>query len=147
MQSEIYPNVSTRESYSIYEFSSVGNRGIILKRVIFSPTEYTDVYGLILGNVNTYDEIDEYTVSNNGDRNKILATVVNIISIYLNKYSERSIYFTGSTAARIRLYRMAITLNLEELSKEWIIYAQTDNGFIPFTKNMFTKGFLIKRKS
>ncbi|WP_410492797.1 DUF6934 family protein [Chitinophaga sp. YR627] len=104
------------------------------------------MYALILGDVNANDEIDEYKVSDNGDRNKILATVINIIGIHLNKYPKRSIYFTGNTLVRTRLYRMVITLNFEELSKNLIIYSQTDNGFVPFKKNIHTKGFLIKRK-
>ncbi|SFO50356.1 hypothetical protein SAMN05428949_5461 [Chitinophaga sp. YR627] len=40
MQSEIYPNINTKEEYNIFEFFSIGNRGVILKRAIFSNTEY-----------------------------------------------------------------------------------------------------------
>ncbi|WP_394337181.1 DUF6934 family protein [Chitinophaga skermanii] len=65
---------------------------------------------------------------------------------YLNRHPERYIFFTGSTNGRTRLYRMAIGLNLEELSSKFEIYCQTDNGIIPFRKNISITGLLIKRK-
>ncbi len=38
-------------------------------------------------------------VSDNGDRNKIPATIVSAIDKYTDRYPERMIYFTGSTEA------------------------------------------------
>lgn len=86
--------------------------------------------------------------TDNGDRNKILATVVNAIDEYTKRYPMRWIYFRGSTKGRTRLYRMAVGLNLKELSAKFEIYAEADENeeFIPFQKNMNLEAFLIKRK-
>jgi len=147
MQYDVYSDLYIRDQYNIFEFFSIGSRGMILKRIIFSPTEYPDVYSLSLGDININGQIDDYSIiSNNGDRNKVLATVAYAIDIYLNEYPERYVYFTGSTKERTRLYRIAIGLNLEHLSSKWLIYFQTENGFILFEKNTPTNGFLIKRK-
>ncbi|WP_149697747.1 hypothetical protein [Chitinophaga sp. CF418] len=147
MQYDVYSDLYIRDRYNVFEFFSIGNRGTILKRIIFSPTEYPDVYSLSFGDININGEIDDYSIiSNNGDRNKVLATVAYAIDIYLNEYPDRYIYFTGSTRERTRLYRIVIGLNVEHLSTKWIIYCQTDDGFIPFKKNISTNGFLIKRK-
>jgi hypothetical protein len=146
MKYDVYDDLYIRDLYSVFEFFSIGNRGLILKRIVFSPTDYPDVYSLSFGDINTNGEVDDYSISNNGDRNKVLATVAYAIDIYLNEYPDRYVYFTGSTEERTRLYRIAIGLNLEELSTKLIIYSQTDDGFIPFVKNISTKGILIKRK-
>lgn len=57
------------------------------------------------------------------------------------------IYIIGSTKERTRLYRMAIGVNLEELSQIFDIYAFTNEEWALFTKNMEIEAFLIKRKN
>jgi len=117
-----------------------------LKRVAFTETKLKDVYNLAFGRVDQNNEIDDATITNNGDRNKILATVASIIKIFTNRYPERWIHFEGSTKSRTRLYRMAIGLNFEELSKDFFIFGFLNEEPIPFAKNMNASSFLIKRK-
>lgn len=73
----------------------------------------------------------------NGDRNKILATIVKIIDTYTRRYPSRSIYFRG-----------AISLNIEELTRLFDIYmqGQDDQAFIPFKRSSDCQAFLVKRK-
>lgn len=92
-------------------------------------------------------EISNFTVSNNGDRNKILATVFKVVDNYTERYPDRWIYITGSTKERTRLYRMAIGINLDELSKTFEIYAISNGELVLFTKNMEISAFIIKRKN
>lgn len=147
MKYEVYSDLHIDEDLSKFEFVSVGKNGPILKRITFIPTELQEVYILAFGDIGKNNEIDDHSISNNGDRNKILATVVNVIETYTNRFPERWIYFCGSTKERTRLYRMAVGLNLDELSKKFEIFAEMDNGeYVHFHKNMETSGFLIKRK-
>lgn len=99
-----------------------------------------------LGDIDENGEIDDYSISDNGDRNKILATVANAVEIYLTKYPDRWVYFKGSTQERTRLYRMAVGLNFEELSLKYEIYAERKDGIAPFEKNSEVLGLLVKRK-
>jgi hypothetical protein len=116
-------------------------------RIAFVPTRETGVFQLVFGNLVAEDDIDDVSVNNNGDRNKILATVANVVNKYTKRYPDRWIYFTGSSRSRSRLYRMAIGLNLEELSLTFDIYAITANRIVPFCKNMEVTEFLVRRKS
>ena len=77
----------------------------------------------------------------------MLATLANVIELYTAKFPERLIYFRGSTG-RTRLYRMAVGLNLDELSEKFEIYGELNDGieYLPFKKNMQITAFLIKRK-
>ncbi|WP_343671724.1 hypothetical protein [Chitinophaga sp.] len=147
MQHNVYKDLYIKENYSVFEFFSVGKRGVIAKRIVFEPTDYHDVYNLIFGDIDINNEIDDYNISDNGDRNKVLATLTHAIDMYLNTYPERIIFFSGSTAGRTRLYRMAINLNLEYLSEKFEIYCQVDNRITMFEKNIEVKGFLIRKKT
>lgn len=99
---------------------------------------------LAFGDVSDKGEIDDLVVSNNGDRNKVLATVAYVIGIYLSRYPNRIIRFEGSTEERNRLYRMAVGLNLEELSSAYEILAEHPDGIQPFRKNAPIDAILIK---
>lgn len=147
MQYEVYRDLHIYAMCSVVEFFSIGQKGVILKRIAFTPTEYADIYGICFGDVDIGNETDEFVTSNNGDRNKVLATVAYAINIYLNNYPDRYIYVTGNKEEKTRLYRMAITLNFNSLSTQWSIYGETNEGFIPFIPNTPVKGFLIKRNN
>lgn len=146
MKYELYEDLHTKDNFSVFEFISIGEQGHIPKRIAFFPTDYSTIYNLVFGDIDVNGEIDDYSVSNNGDRNKILATIVHVIEIYLRAYPERYVFFTGSTDARIRLYRMVVCLNLEELQSKFHIFAKVDNIIIPFQKNTYLEGFLISIK-
>lgn len=148
MNYEAYTDIREVRDLSKFEFISTGKYGDILKRIMFVSTQLPYVYNLAFGNVTEFDDIDDTSVSDNGDRNKILVTIAKVIDQYTRKYPERRIYFRGSTKERTRLYRMAVGLNLEALSEIFEIYVEMDNedGFVPFRKNMEIKAFLIKRK-
>ena len=146
MKKEIYGDISATDDLHAFEFVSVGKKGLISKQVLFIPNEEPGIYDLEFGDIKADGSIDYFAISNNGDTNKILATIMKIIDIYTRKYPDRNISFFGNTAERIRLYRMAIGLNLEELSKLFDIYTKEDKKFILFARDTNATKFLIKRK-
>jgi hypothetical protein len=146
MQYEVYKDLYINEEFSVFDFFSIGKRGVVPKRIIFTTTKFEGIYSLTFGDLDLEGEISDYSISDNGDRNKILATVVHAIDTYLKAYPDRMIFFTGSTKVRTRLYRMVIALNLDYLSDRFDIYCQSDAGIITFQKNLQVQGFLIKRK-
>ena len=91
-------------------------------------------------------EIDDIRISDNGDRNKILATIAKAVDEYTNLYPRRWVLFLGSTSHRTRLYRMAIAINLAELQPKFDIYGQVEDEFIPFYRNMPATAFLVRKK-
>jgi len=147
MKYEMYSDFDYTYDYSVIEFTSIGKNGAIPKRVVFTETELDNVYNLAFGDIDENGEIDDCRISDNGDRNKILATIVKVVDDYTLKYPNRWIIFTGSTKERTRLYRIAVGLNLEELSRKFEIYAFVEEELKLFTKNMEINSFLIKRKN
>ena len=72
MKYEVYTEVYKRPDLSILDFVSVGRYGAIPKRIAFIPTALPYVYNLAFGNVEEDGSIDDISVSDNGDRNKII---------------------------------------------------------------------------
>ena len=75
MKYEIYKDIKIANDFRISEFVSIGRFGAIPKRIAFIPTVLPEVYNLAFGDINDDGTIDDYSISNNGDRNKILATI------------------------------------------------------------------------
>ena len=146
MKYELYRDIEVTDDFNLFDFVSQGKKGAILKRVAFTPTEWENVYNLAFGDVDDENEIDDYSVSDNGDRNKVLATIVYIVDAYTKRFPNRWVIFRGSTAERTRLYRMAVGLHLEELSAKFEIYGYVEDLLVPFVKNLKINAFLIKRK-
>jgi hypothetical protein len=146
MKYEIYKEIKIADNYCIFDFVSMGRNGNIPKRIEFIPTEMPGFFNLAFGDIDENGEIDDYSISDNGDRDKVLATVAYAVEIYLNKYPDRWVYFRGSTLERTRLYRMAIGINLEELLLKFDIYAEQKDGIVQFQRNIEAEGLLVKKK-
>jgi hypothetical protein len=146
MKYEVYAGIRITDDFNVFDFVSNGKKGALQKRVAFTETEWNKVYNLAFGDVDEEGEINDYIVSDNGDRDKILATVAYIVEAYTKRFPDRWIIFRGSTTERTRLYRMAVGLYLEELSTKFEIYAFVNENVVPFVKNLKINAFLINRK-
>jgi hypothetical protein len=149
MSYESYSVAEAREDLSFFEFTSVGPRGNIKKVVAFLPTADPRVFNLAFGDMYSDDSTpDDRVVTDNGDRNRVLATVAEIVDRYTKRYPTRWVYFRGSTKERTRLYRIAITLNLEVLASKYeILGALHGTAPQPFAIGTTADFFLIKRKN
>jgi hypothetical protein len=130
-----------------FEFISSGPKGDIKKTIQFTQTKAKRVYNLAFGNIKDNGFIDDITTNDNKDRDKILATVFAVVLDFTERFPDSYVFFTGSTKERIRLYRIAITLNHEELTQFFDIWGLYENdNFESFEKNKNYFGFLLKRK-
>lgn len=149
MNYESYEIARIADDLSRLDFLSTGKSGKFLKRIVFTATEYDNLFNLAFGDITEDGMLDDKSVSDNGDRNRVLATIAIAVDNYTKRYPGRMIYFTGSTKGRTRLYRMAVGLHLEELSLTYEIDAQVDSQeqLVKFQKNMEINAFVIKRKA
>ncbi len=136
------------EQLEVFEFVSIGIKGKIPKIVQYTPTNYKDLYNFGFGykNIET-GEIDDTTISNNGDSEKVLATVVATLFAFIDKHKEAMVYATGSTKSRTRLYRMGITKYLDEIKEDFEIFGELENGWEDFQKDVEYEAFLVKLKN
>jgi hypothetical protein len=137
------------ESSANFEFISIGNKGEISKIVVFSEVD-NNFYHLGFGDKNEETgEISDLIVSNNGDSEKVLATVAACILIFTSKFPNAYVYATGSTESRTRLYRIGITNNLDEILQDFEVFGEIigqQGAFQEFKKGVKYSGFLVKRR-
>ena len=136
------------ESGMIFEFVSEGPRGRIEKLVIFTRMARPDLYNLAFGDKDHLTgEIDDCSRSNNGDTDKVLATVVQTVVVFTDLFPEARIYAKGSTAARTRLYQIGIAKYLEEIQDRFEIYGMASGKWEPFEIGRSYTEFIAKKKS
>ena len=130
-----------------YEFISEGPKGRIRKIVEYTPTTIENVYNLAFGDYDdTIGGINDKIITNNGDSQKNLATVASTVYAFTGKYPEAGIYATGSTAARTRLYRMGLTNNLTEISKDFFVFGLRDKLWEQFWVGEDYEAFFVTGK-
>jgi hypothetical protein len=131
-------------------FISVGKKRIE-KVVDFAPLKAKNTMNLSFGDLMADGSINYKANSNNGDILKVLATVVDILRHFTSRHPEITIFFTGSTIERTRLYARILKTYYTIFSKDFIVYGivgtANDNKIIPFDpqSEMEYLVFLIKR--
>jgi hypothetical protein len=130
-----------------FEFESEGVLGSVLKLVTYQPTNLEGVYNLAFGDKNTETGLlNDKIATNNGDRDKVLATVAATVYAFTDKNPNAWVYLTGSTKSRTRLYRMGISKFFKELDQDFDVYGQLDDGWVEYKNGIDFEGFLVKRK-
>ena len=136
------------ESHQYYFFESIG-KVTIQKVVVYQSFEDTpDIVELAFGNLKSDLSIDVFAVSDNEDMPLIISTVISTAFDYLEHHPEKTIYFSGSTPSRTRLYRAAITKSMENIEPLYQVFGLNNDAQIEiFNKNHTYTAFLIDRKN
>ena len=152
MNENRYTQITSTSDYKIFTFISEGRHGKLTKFVRFDKLDYwSDTYNIALGTVLENGVIDYTGITNNGDRNRLLATVASIIFTFLEKNPGNAVYLTGSDLRRTLLYQRAINYAYEELIQLFNIEGDISTGedfseFEPFDTSKNYYGFRVKRK-
>jgi hypothetical protein len=139
--------VEVDESVSIFEFISEGRNGKVKKLVRYSRTNVKNMYNLGFGDKDEQTGmIDDKVITDNGDSEKVLATVAATIYAFTAENPKVYVYITGSNEARTRLYRMGIVKYLELINEDFEVRGLQNNAWRPFKPNGNYKAFLVNRK-
>lgn len=141
-------HLKSESDLATFEFVSVGTKGAIRKMIEFQPTENPDVFNLAFGDKDPVTgEMNDLAVSDNGDTEKVLATVVDAVYIFFDEHPTAYVYASGSTNARTRLYQMGIIRFYQQLLLDFYLYGQAGADFFPFVPGKDYDGFLAQRKT
>lgn len=131
-----------------YEFISEGPKGLIRKRIQFRLVNRQQVFNLAFGDKDAETgEIDDLVISNNGDSEKVLATVISAVYAFCDRHPDAWIYTAGSSRALTRLYKMGITKYYDEVKNDFDIFGQIDEEWEPFRAGRDYVAFLAQRKT
>lgn len=136
--------------FKVFEFVSEGPKGQIRKMVQYTDTGTENVFNLAFGDYDeNTDNINDISITNNGDSTKVLATLASTVYAFTEKYPNAWVFATGSTVVRTRLYRMGITNNIEEIIADFDVYGLTTDTNIweEFIIGEDYEAFLITKKN
>lgn len=131
-----------------FEFVSSGINGNIVKVVKYVPFPNQEgLFNLGFGDKSIETgELDDLVVSNNGDTEKVLATVAMTVFEFFEEHPSATVYLKGSTSSRTRLYQISISKFIEQISIEFDVYEELEGEFERFNRNTSYKGFLIQKR-
>ncbi len=149
MQFATYP-LTPSPHQAAYRFVSRGPRGAIEKLIQFSLINQRGplpMYNLAFGDAGTAsDELNDLAVSDNGDAEQVLATVVAATQLFLADHPDALVYAEGSTPARTRLYRMGLTRLWAEIQTEVRLFGLLGDELEPFEPGRPYQAFIAQRK-
>ncbi len=135
------------KEFTVFDFISEGPKGRIPKLIKYTETSIKGIYNLGFGDkLGESDDFDDEVISNNQDSLRVLATVAATVYTFTDKYPKASVFATGSTIARTRLYRIGISNNLNEIEEDFEILGFLDEEWAKFEKNQNYSAFLLTRK-
>lgn len=135
------------ESACRFEFDSVGIQNI-RKIILYDKTDIPNFYNLSLGDTLPDGKVSFTSISNNGDRDKVIATVIQTLLYFFDIYPDSYVLFSGSTPERTRLYQIIIARELTYATATFYFWGMDEAGNIqPFIKNKSYIGFIISMKS
>mgnify|MGYP003580990343 CR=1 FL=1 len=106
------------------------------------------IFNLGFGDVDQNGSVNYLAISNNGDAEKILATVARSVIFFTNLYPEAVIYVMGSTESRTRRHQMGISKFWKEIEPMFDVYGVIANNNIePFRSGKNYQAFVGKRKN
>lgn len=130
-----------------YEFESFGIKGVIKKIARFTKIEDPFIYNFGFGDLDEKTgEINDTTISNNGDQDKIMGTLGNIIFDFTTLYTDAQIYIEGNNVTRTRLYQMSVSKYWLEINTLFEVFGLKDDKWQSFTKGINYEAFLGRRK-
>ena len=146
MELQTYDIKQNKRSRS-FQFISIGPKGSIQKLVIYQETAIPNLFNLAFGDLNhNTKELDDLAVSDNGDGEKVLATVVSTVHRFFKDNQESIVYLTGSTPSRTRIYRIAISKYLPVFENKYEILGELPTDWERFKPDKEYEGFFIKLK-
>lgn len=107
-----------------YDFFSKGPKGVIRKIIHFLNLG-GKFFNLSFGDWNeSLQKIDDRARTNNHDREKVFNTIAFAVLEFFERFPGARVIAKGSTAARTRLYQMAINSNWLEINAAVKIFGQ-----------------------
>jgi hypothetical protein len=148
--------LTANADFTVYNFTSTGKNGAIEKAIKYTQTLNPGVYNMGFGDIISESkitgevEIDDIGLSNNGDIEKVLATVAHSVFIFTEHYPDAFVLFGSNDKAKLRLFRMAISRNMTEIMRTFTVFSAIRNKSgqivnMPFSEKGETIGFFVKR--
>lgn len=116
--------------FSAFQFTSRGPAGSIIRQVRFTGQKGGNIYNLDINDLHPKDP-SARTITDNGDMNHVMTTLLQIIEVYTERYPDRVIRLEGNTKEKVRLYRTALDKHVDIIYPHFEIGLELGNRFFP----------------
>lgn len=120
-------NLEISENSICFYFTSIGRKGAIRKIIKFQPLSKPQYYNISFGNLIDDNTVDDKNITDNGDSQKVLATIAHSVLFFTNENKIARIIVVANSPAKTRLYRIGISNNLYEITKKFHLLGLLDN--------------------
>ncbi|GGH39796.1 hypothetical protein GCM10007423_34410 [Dyadobacter endophyticus] len=143
MDQPVY-DVKVLEEGCRFDFLSIGYTATH-KAILYKETEIPFLYSLTLAEVQWDGKLSARINNSNADVKPTMATVFNTIETFTTANPRAIVGFTGNTDAKTRLYRIAISRDLDKFLGKYMIWGvRSDNGKRePFEPNQPYQFFFV----
>ena len=139
-------NLDISENSICFYFTSIGRKGTIKKIIKFQQLSKPHYYNISFGDWIDTDIVDDKNITDNGDSQKILATIAHSVLLFTNENKKARIIAVAHSPSRTRLYRISISNNLYEITKKFHLLGLLNDKWEIFEPGMDYKAFLVSRK-
>lgn len=142
---KILPYSITIDSQFRYTFLSVSDTKTVRKLVLYDliSTEF-NLFNLALVDQLEDGTLDDLSVSDNNDMVRIMATVIHTMHLFLEARPDATIFFSGSTPSRTRLYRLAISQNIALFDETFTVKGLLNGEPEQYRPNTPYEGFTVQ---
>ncbi|WP_353721795.1 hypothetical protein [Dyadobacter sp. 676] len=146
MDQPVY-NVKVLEEGCRFDFLSIGYT-ITHKAILYKETEVPFLYLLTLVEVQSDGKLSTTINNSNADVKPTMATVFKTIETFTTVNPRAIVGFAGNTDAKTRLYRIAISRDLDKFLEKYLIWGvRSDNGkHEPFEPNQPYQFFFVTNR-
>jgi hypothetical protein len=141
-----YKHLQALRDFSAFQFTSTGKAGPVTRQVRFNGQKDAGVYTLDLRDLPVTKKDDPGRVTDQGDMNTVLATLIQIIEIYTERYPRRSVRLKGDTQEKALLYRTALDHHLDILCPLFLINLEEQVSASGGNRSIDNIAFVLKRK-
>ena len=141
-----YMHIQALRDFSAFQFISAGIAGPVIRQVRFNGQRDAGIYNLDLRDLPVTKKDDPGRVTDQGDMKTVLATLIQIIEIYTERYPRRSIRLKGDTQEKSFLYRAALDHYLDILCPMFIISLEEQVSASGGDRSIDNIAFVLKRK-
>jgi hypothetical protein len=137
--------VEAGEDHLTYTFYSVGPKGSILKIILYQKIS-ENLYNLAFGDSHGRGyEFDDFIRTDNKDTEIVLATVASTLYDFFEHYDGSLVVAQGSSHSRTRLYRRYITIFIDAIKSDFVLFGELDGKLERFRIDIDYQSFLIKK--
>ncbi len=142
-----YYDFTASDDATVFWFESIWQDDVIKKQIKISATSIPNFYALALVDLMADGSLSDVNRPRHGNVEKVLATVLQTMLVFMDKHPDSTIFFMGSTPARTRLYQIAIQRELESAESIFSIQGLIKGSFYDFQPGNQYEGFVVTRKT